>query len=394
MTRRGTLSGPLALMVWLVAAAGVAAMVALAVLLPRDLQPALFASLVVWIGSFGFVGGLIAIRVPGNPVGWLLWLSGACASVAFAGSDYAGYSIEHAEGTFPGTLAIAWLASWMWIPAIALTLICVPLLFPDGRLPSRRWRAVAVLGALGTAGASLVAFAPVLPNVDKVPNPLAIPQLAALIAIVGFPPGPLMAAAILISLTAPIVRYRRAGEIERRQLKWFGFVLVIVVLVFALAPDELSFVSLALLPVAIGIAILRYRLYDIDRIISRTVSYAALTAILAAVFVGGVVSIQVAIEQELPGNSLAVVASTLAVAILFQPLRRRIQAATDRRFNRPRYDAQRTVDTLAGRLRVQADLRELTREVLSATTDSVQPSSAWLWLREGGGRSGHPGRSK
>jgi hypothetical protein len=191
-----------------------------------------------------------------------------------------------------------------------------------------------------------------------------------------------MVTTVLASLAAPIVRYRHAGEIERRQLRWFFFVIVVVFLVFAFGPDLLSFVSLALLPIGIGIAILRFRLYEIDRIISRTVSYTVLTAILAAAFVAGVVVTRMLLEPVLPNSSAGVVASTLGVALLFQPLRRRIQAATDRRFNRARYNAERTVNALAARLRTETDLRGITSDVVATTVASVQPTTAGLWLRE------------
>ena len=386
MTRRRSLSGPLAVLGWLIPAACVGSMAALAILVPRDLDPALFTSLVLWIGSFGFVGAFVAMRLPRNAVGWLLWLSSALATVSFCGSDYAGFSVEHAAGALPGTIAIGWLASWTFIPAIGLTLIYIPLLFPDGRLPSPRWFPVAVFGALGIAGASLVAFGPLLTNLDGIPNPAEIPQLAPLIAIVGFPPGTLMIAAMLVALSAPIARYRQGNEVERRQLRWVGFVLAIVFLRFAFGPDLVSFIALALLPIGIGVAILRFRLHEFDRIISRTVSYAALTAVLSILFVGGVVVIQAALEPVLPGNSLAVVASTLGVALLFQPLRRRIQSAMDRRFDRSRYNAERTIDTLAGRLRGRADLTDVSRDILMTAVDSVHPASISIWMRVGTAR--------
>ena len=209
-----------------------------------------------------------------------------------------------------------------------------------------------------------------------------MPALAPVIDGLGFPPAPLLLIAIILALAAPIARFRRGNLVERRQVKWFALVLACVVVVFAFAPDELSFAGIALLPVGIGIAILRYRLYEIDRIVSRTVAYAAITAILASVFAGAVLVLQSLLAPIVSTNSLAVVASTILVATLFQPVRRRVQQAMDRRFNRSRYDAAETVAHLAERIRGEVDLAGLSTDVVRAATTAFEPTWAAVWLRE------------
>jgi hypothetical protein len=192
----------------------------------------------------------------------------------------------------------------------------------------------------------------------------------------------LLLIAILLAMAAPVARFRRGNPVERRQVKWFALVLVGVVLVFAFAPDQLSFAGIALLPVGIGIAILRFHLYEIDRIVSRSAAYAAITAILAAVFAGAVLVLQALLAPLEATNSLAVVASTLLVATLFQPVRRRVQNATDRRFNRSRYNAAETVAGLSERLRGEVDLTGVSADVVRVASDAFQPSRAAVWLRK------------
>ena len=386
MRDRARLTGTWAALIWLVPALDLAALALLAVLLPRDPDPVFFLSFALWVASFGFVGGLIAIRIPGNAVGWILWVSATLVTVGLAGSDYAGYSAERLGGTLPLTVPVAWLSSWSFVVAIGMSLVFVPLLFPDGRLPSRRWRVVAVYGALATLGAASIAFRPgPLSNVHAIANPLGIPALGPLIDAVGFPPATPMILAIFLAFAAPIARFRHGGPVERRQVAWFGLVLAIVIVVFAVAPDELSFAGIVLLPIGIGIAILRYRLYEIDRIVSRTVAYAVITAILAVVFAAAVLVLQGLLALVAPlvaTNTLAVVVSTILVATLFQPVRRRVQDATDRRFNRSRYDAARTVAALSDRLRGEVDLTGLTLDVVRVTTTAFEPTRASLWLRD------------
>jgi hypothetical protein len=263
------------------------------------------------------------------------------------------------------------------------------LLFPDGRLPSPRWRPVAWLSAFSimlTCGLYGVLLWPLRAVVDRDPFEL----LPAGQAIVVNAAAPFMLLCGLACLTALAVRFRQAQGIERQQLKWllFAAAITVVILSFSLSlvVNRLWLLPLApAIPVAAGIAILRYRLYDIDRIISRTLVYGLLTALLAGVYSGAVLLLgQVfgGVGRDLP--SWAVAGVTLAVAALFQPARRRIQAVVDRRFNRRKYDAAKTVETFSVRLRHEVDLDALSAELLAVADQTMQPTMASLWLRPSG----------
>jgi hypothetical protein len=343
--------------------------------------------------SLSLVGGFIALRVPANPVGWLLEIAGLAASVGIFGGTYAMF--DHASGAgLPLVVPIAWLSSWTVLPAIGMLVIYVPLLFPTGRFLSPRWRVfglMAIVGALASLLGSAFAPGP-LSSAGWIDNPLGIAGATDALG----------AVTTLSNLVTPFffggaivsvfVRYRRAGRVERLQLKWFGLVAGVAVVAFAISiPNNgpisdaawiVGLVTLAALPVAIGIAILRYRLWDIDRIVSRTVGYAAVTGILGATFAALVIALDTLLAPLAGGNGLAVAASTLAVAALFSPLRRRVQRAVDRRFDRSRYDAERTVAALAARLRDETDLERLGREIEAATHRALAPTQVTLWTRE------------
>jgi hypothetical protein len=215
---------------------------------------------------------------------------------------------------------------------------------------------------------------------------------------VGVVAGPIALLVALLAVASLVIRYRRAAGVERAQLKWFAFVtaisvpafLVTVVLygntgvapIASLVAGLVAFGGLALLPIAIGIAVLRYRLYEIDRLVSRTISYGVLTAIVGGLFVGFILVFQAVLAPVTGSNELAVAGSTLLAAALFQPIRRRVQRIVDRRFNRSRYDAERTVAAFAERLRDEVDLEQLRAEILATVTATVEPSSVSLWLRE------------
>jgi class 3 adenylate cyclase len=327
-----TLTGWLARAIWLVPVLDIAVLALFAILIPRGLDPVLFATFALMIASFGLVGAVVTIRLPRNPIGWILWISASFVAIALAGSDYGGYSVEHLGGRLPGTVFIAWLSGWLFVPAIGLTMVFIPLLFPDGHLSSRRWRPVAWFGAAAIAAAALTAFRPgPLSNVEAVSNPFGIRALVPLISAVGFPPSPPLIAAIFIALAATFARYRHGDPVERRQLKWFGAVFLLAVVIFAFAPDQLSFPGIALLPVGIGIAILRYRLYDIDLLINRTLVYGSVTAVLAAAFVVANIALQYVVES-LTGQRSELISGVLGggVALAFGPLRRRIRPIVDR----------------------------------------------------------------
>ena len=282
--------------------------------------------------------------------------------------------------------------------------IWIPILFPDGRLPGRRWRPVAWL-----IGFSMVAFVTLSFLTDdneefgrQLPNPTALGGDAEAFArLLSGAAAAALVGSFVLALVAVIVRYRRSTGAERQQMKWFlaaaslVFVSNIGMTVFFVLgiPEASAFyvmtqVTVGLLPIAIGIAILRYRLYDIDRLISRTIGWALVTGILAAVFVGVVLALQSLLAGFTQGETLAVAASTLAAFALFQPLRRRIQVAVDRRFDRARYDGQLTVDAFAERLRDEVEFAEIDRDIHRVIDDAVRPTHVGMWLRErqGAGR--------
>lgn len=356
------------------------------------------------IGIFGFLGapvlgGLIAARRPGNAYGWV-WLGFALGfSLSSLATAYAAYALVAEPGSLlaPRTVGTA-VAAVGWIVSISLVPFLL-LLFPTGRLPSRRWRFVA--WPVAVAGALVLIAGPFIPGRSgfaPLVNPLGVEgPVGVAITVVGFGGVVLLLLAVVPSALSLVLRYRRAVGVERQQLKWFAFAAALMGALIAadllsglIADDFLSYALWNLLHtasfmglyVAVGVAILRYRLYDIDVIINRTLVYGAWTVALVLVYVGCVVSsqyvIRVLIGQE---SQLAVVASTLAVAALFNPLRKRIQNFVDRRFYRGKYDVRKTLEEFSSRLRDETDVDQLSREMVSAVRNTMQPEHVSLWLR-------------
>jgi hypothetical protein len=342
---------------------------------------------------FAAVGALIAARRPSNRIGWLLLVGALSISSAQLAWTYV--LAAHYHG---GRLIylVGWLGNWLPWPAFAV-LILLLLLFPNGRLLSRRWRPVAWAAVSWCAATMfLLALYPELIADPQLQNPIGLTgsagdlmraiQDSALLAYI-----PL--ALVFLSALSLILRFRRSRGAERQQLKWFAYVVGLaaanVVIPLYLIADWLGVVSgvlhwllLMSIPGAIGLAILRYRLYDIDRIISRTLTYGLLSALLGLVYAGLVLSLGQlfgGISAQPP--SWAIAGTTLAVAALFQPLRRRIQQAVDRRFNRRRYDMTQTIEAFGVRLRDQVDLDTLAGELLAVTDKTMQPTTVSLWLR-------------
>jgi uncharacterized membrane protein YhdT len=349
--------------------------------------------------SYAPVGALIASRHPANPVGWLLCLYGLVISVSGFSAQYATYALLAQLDSLPAGEAMAWITSWI-LPIINGLTVFYILLFPTGRLPGRRWRWLAWLTvAFVVVGVILAAFSPgaLLGMLGPIRNPLGIEGFTNVYKAVLFTMAPLLTVAAALAV---FMRLRRATGVERQQIKWFTYAAAASVTATILAyiipgvidtPTwferlgyALTIVTIPAIPVAIGIAILRYRLYDIDLIINRTLVYGSLTATLAVVYFGGVATTQ-AIFGALTGQEqqpqLAVVISTLAIAALFIPLRRRIQSFIDRRFYRRKYDAAKTLGAFSAKLRDETDLGALSDDLVGVVRESMQPAHVSLWLR-------------
>jgi len=348
---------------------------------------------VAWLTAFSVVGALVASHRPRNPIGWMLGAIPLTLGSIFSG-EAVYFDAARASGGEPGMPAdlCLWLANWAWVPPVILVLVFLPLLFPTGRPPSPRWRIVGWAAvASGVLLAASEAFAPgPLENYDWVDNPVGASWMPGWAGGVGFALWLLTALAAVVSV---VVRFRRSHGAEREQLKWFAaaaaLLVVAFVLAFTLTPvvgDDAgwSFIAFALFGVAaaVAIAILRHRLYDIDVVINRALVYGALTATLGATYLGLVLLIGLAVGR----SGFAVAASTLAVAALFRPARARIQGAVDRRFYRRKYDAQRTLEVFAARLRDEVALEALDSELRGVIRSTMQPAHVSLWLRTGADR--------
>jgi len=350
---------------------------------------------VLFVLATAAVGTLIGLRRPGNTIGRLLRV----AAFGFATGSLLVTYVEVALSQ-PGSLPLGPLPIWLGDVMFQLGFVVATfllLLFPTGHLPSPRWKPVAWMATIGIALMSgAVLFGPGAFEDLPIENPIALDDASLVLRLLGEGGFFLTLAAILASVASLIVRYRRAVGEEKQQLKWVAFGVVVLAIGVAgtvvwdmvngsaeLSDDTGNLVialSLTVVPITIGLAILRYRLYDIDRIISRTVSYGAVTALLAGTYAGLVFMLRDLLPSQ--GSSLAVAASTLAVAALFNPMRRRIQGLVDRRFNRSRYDLARIIEGFAERLRTEVDLDQLGRDLRLVASQSMHPRSIALWMRD------------
>jgi hypothetical protein len=362
----------------------------------RSMGGGYFAPQVFLVPGFATVGALIAAR-RANTVGWLFVGLGLLAASHAVSMAYAERDTLIDPASLPAGTVVGLLAGWLW-PLNYLLLCLILLLFPDGRLPSARWRPAArfILVAWGLA-ILLNALTPA--EGDPEGNPLAVAALqqpaGQLLLLVANAAG---VVALVLSAVAPFLRFRRAGYQQRQQLKWVAFTVTVSVLsvLVSLGLSQLFpgvvvvgllgafgfFVGVIGIPLAVAVAILRHRLYDIDRLINRTLVYGLLTAILGLLYAGTVLILgQVfgGVTEDPP--SWAVAAATLAVAALVQPARRRIQAVVDRRFNRRKYDAAKSVEAFSARLRDEIDLDALSAELLTVAHQTMQPTTATLWVR-------------
>jgi hypothetical protein len=373
---------PLAWGLWGLAAALQAA----AIVLGPWLLPGYVGFQVVLSLAFVTVGAFLGGRRPANPVGWLLLGWGlVMAFSAFVGA-YVERGLVRDPGSLPGPAWAAWAEAVVWHPAFGL-LAFLLLLFPHGRLPSPRWRAFAwataavyltlALAAAASPGAVELYYPEASPPLRLPPADLADTVFGWLL------PGQLLL--LLVALVSVVLRLRRATGEERQQVKWFVYTVVTVTVTFVAGivvfGGGVLFPLFGLIPVSVAVAVFKYRLYDIDRLINRTLVYGLLTALLIGVYAALVFLLGRLLDPATGDSALAVAASTLAVAALFQPARRRLQEQVDRRFNRRRYDAARTVERFSGRLRDQVDLDTLSAELLTVVDRTVQPASASLWLR-------------
>jgi hypothetical protein len=355
---------------------------------------------------FATMGALIVARQPANLIGWSFVAAGLGLALQAFGGQYAIYALLTDPGSLPGGAWLAWVPSWLTTPASYSALAALLLLFPNGRLLSPRWRPVAWMVAAWIVGVAVGNFAFPPESYLRVEAPVRLNQAAGrilkLIGDLGWLLGTLAIPAAAASL---VVRFRRARGVERQQLKWLAYAAALLALgvlglgmvggliqlgwvrpssaqPMATISGAVAILGLTSVPITAGMAILRYRLYDIDRLINRTLVYGLLSALLGGLYAGTVL-----ILGQLFGGigsdppSWVVAGATLAVAALFQPARRRIQQAVDRRFNRRRYDAARTVEAFSTRLRDEVDLDTLSVELLAVVDQTMQPTAASLWLR-------------
>jgi hypothetical protein len=350
--------------------------------------------------SFSAVGGLVASRRPSNPIGWYFLVVGLSQGFDSFDTQYGRYALVTNPGSLPGGSLMVWMASWTFVPGLGLAATLTLLLFPTGTLPSPGWRWVPWTVAAAIAlmvvppavvlwpmkGRALVGGAD--PGQIVGGWVLSLEELGLLLIVV----------CMIASASSLVVRFRRAGGQERQQLKWLTYAGVVFVIIFVsslfvprpLRASEIwPVASLVLLvtvypsiPVAVGVAIMRHRLYDIDLLINRTLVYGTLTAALVAIYFGGIVLLQrVFVVFTGQKSTLAVVASTLLIAALFNPLRRRIQTFMDRRFYRRKYDARKTLEDFSATLRDETDLDALSDDLVGVVTETMQPAHVSLWLR-------------
>ena len=359
--------------------------------------------------AFPIIGALVASRRPENPIGWICLASGLLFMLLAVTDSYSIYGTA-SPGSVPFPVAVGTIGNhWLWVSTVGLLGIFLILLFPDGKFPSKRWRPLAWLSGVMIVLLSITeGLAPgPLENQGGVRNPFGLEELPWLVT-VSYIALLLLPLCILASAVSMVLRFRRSRGEVRQQIKWFTFVVffaglmyfivMISQVVIVLGSDanlpktplwvELLFSLAALgfagVPISIGFAVLKYRLYDIDVVINLTLVYGSLTAALVTIYLGGVATTQAilrALTDQTEQPQLAIVVSTLVIAALFNPLRRRIQSFIDRRFYRRKYDARKTIEAFSARLREETDLETLNNELAGVIRETMQPAHVSLWLR-------------
>ncbi|MEO5705340.1 MAG: hypothetical protein ABIR64_10185 [Candidatus Limnocylindrales bacterium] len=386
-------------MAWLLCVAGAIGLALTAGVgggLAEDSQgfPFTFVGLALVVATDATVGAVLMLRRPGNVVGLGLMVAAVLLGVTFLAFPSAAI-LTDARGTHDALAGFVSLVAGLGIyPSVIVAGPLLALVFPDGKLPGARWKWPAgLIVALFVVGSAMVTVRPGSFGGSLADNPIGVsglPLSPAFWALGDVFSALTLPLSLVLALAAVVVRVRRAGEVERAQLKWFVAAYLVAVVLISISfvdgttqtvIDVLAPWSLALPSLAVGIAVLRYRLFEIDRIISRTVGWAVVTGMLLAVFAGAVVGLQALLSSFTQGETLAVAASTLVAFALFQPLRRRVQAAVNRRFDRARVDADRTVTAFADRLRDQIDLGGLEGDISRTVEAALRPSSTGVWIR-------------
>ena len=341
--------------------------------------------------GFGAVGALLTWRRPGHPIGWIFAAAGLLAAVNFVAIEYG--LAASAGHRLPGAGYVGWVELWMWVPCVTLVFLYLLLLFPDGRLLSPRWRLVGWLGgAFAVIAAAGVAFFPGSdrPDLPALRNPFgvtpaAVPVGAVVTGLAG------LVCCVVLAAWSLVVRSRRGTDVTRQQIKWLawsgclGAAALVPAAALSLTPgwpariaSGAAFAAVLAMTAAVAVAVLRYRLYDIDRVISRTLAYAIITAVLGGVYAGLVLLATGVLGLHTP---VAVAGATLAAAALFAPVRRRVQHAVDRRFNRDRYDANQMVAAFSARLKDAVDLDTIRDDLTSVVQAALEPAHISVWTR-------------
>lgn len=391
---------------WIVAGWGVTLLIAGLVL--HLTRPAAYASRIEKPYEFlltagatialGAVGAFIVSRQPRNPIGWAFLAAGVSFGYGAFAPEYVVRAIDIDPGSLPFAAPLAWLSDWLTMLTIWLPIFLIPYTFPTGRLLSRRWVPGLAIGILAVVGLDVgTAFGPyVMPDyVHHLHNPLYSPTIDRSVAVIGGFLWLLPFVSLTIGAISLIVRFRRSRGVERQQLKWIAFsglfvlagCALLLVNVFlpllrkptVLAPALIVF-GMGSMPITVTIAILRYRLYDVDRLLRRSVSYLLVTVLLAALYAVVVLAPSILFHSKHIPNALVALATLLAAAA-FVPVRRGVQGAVDRRFNRSRYDAEQTIGRFGSRLKLEVDVDALTSDLAGVVQRTMQPASVGLWIR-------------